>query len=396
MTAVALLRKKWDTAVLVRHLVLLALLTAWMAMTAVKVRQYRSEPTSTSTYWEEDDQLPAFSICPARIFNKTINNVLNYGTKEQRSDLFGNRTLLEFFWLIGLKTNDMLRSILPGDVRGEFQDVFGTNWTTSVNYLLGGLCSTTVVHPEPDQLWSHAVFAYHPDFIKEGEAYKIYIHGKSEYWGGFLPLKQTYTVINGTRLTNVIVTTDREVQDNMRRAPCEEDPNYSQATCLRRCFFAGLNCTIDPTENSSKRPCMAANYTFYKAYTVAKKIAETLHKNCSCPMECIRDSYTISTRPGRSILNGFMELHVLASGTRKVLLTTVSYTGYDLAADIGGFLGLFLGWSLFTLFELLQKGLSGAKDICKRRRFHLNPAADTERGIHHSNIVKIRYPKVVF
>ena len=396
MTAVELLRKRLDTAVLVRHLVLLILLVTWLAMTVVKVRQYRSEPISTSTYWEEDDQLPAFSICPARIFNKTINNILHHGTKEQRSDLFGNRTLFEFFWIIGLRTNDMLRSILPGDMRGEYQDIFGTNWTTSVNYLLGGLCSTSVIHPEPDKLWAHVVFAHHPDFMKEGEAYQIYIHGNSEYWGGFLPLKQTYALINGTRPTSVIVTTDREVKDNLRRAPCEEDPNYSQASCLRRCFFGGLNCTLEPTKNASKKPCMAKDYFFYKAYTVVRKITEALHKNCSCPIECIKDSYTISTRPGQSILNGFIELHVLTSGTRKVLHTTVSYTGYDLAADIGGFLGLFLGWSLFTLYELLQNGLSWARGMCKRRRFHLNPVADIEGGIRRPNVVKIRYPKTAF
>ena len=383
---------------------MLALLSAWLAMTVGKVQQYLSEPTSTSTHWEKDDHLPAFSVCPSRTVNDTINKILMHGSKKQRANLFGNLTLLEFFWMIGPKTDDILIDVMPTKAPGEFKDIYGIKWKTSVNYLFGGLCATTTLFPEPSKLWSHVILKNRPDFIRKGYVYNLILHGTSEYWGEILPTKQTYAVINSTRLANIIVTTDRETRENLRRAPCEADPDYSQAACEHRCFFDRMNCSFGPSGNSSKRVCMATDYSFYRTYTLAKRMSNAILKNnCSCPNACIHDSYTISTRVGQPFLRNYMELYIQTSGIRKVLHTTVSYTVSDLAADLGGFLGLFLGWSLLTLFELLENGLAWMKNMYKRRS--LRPTAvqaiipinlDIEGGRRYEDGAKIRKLKIVF
>ncbi|KAF0287373.1 Actin-binding Rho-activating protein [Amphibalanus amphitrite] len=115
-----------DCCVLVRRAVVLLLLTAWVTMSVVKVQQLLSEPTSTSTHWEEDNQLPHLTICPAATINTTVATIMNKGTDKQKSALLGNKTLLEFFWTAGLKLDDMLHNVMPTDSPGEYRDFFGT------------------------------------------------------------------------------------------------------------------------------------------------------------------------------------------------------------------------------------------------------------------------------
>ena len=374
--------RRLDVPALLRRLVLLVLLAVWLTLTVGKALQYRSEPISSSTYWEEEDRLSTFTVCPAAPVNKTISRILNWGTQEQKAELYGNRTLMEFLWMVGLKANDMLQNVVPTEVPGEFVDFFGTKWSKSVHLLMGGLCATATPPVKTAGLWTHAILKYQPEFVTRGQAYTVTIHGNSEFLGEE-QMQPMYILMNGTRLTNIFVATDREVRENLRRAPCEADPNYSQAACEHRSFFSSFNCTMRPSDDPSKRLCMATDYNSHVAYTFFMGLEYVTKMNSGCIPACARERYQISTRPGQSITSNAMELRVQTVGTRKVLVTRVSYTAYDLAADMGGFLGLFVGWSLFSLFELLQSGLGWARGMCKRRSIRPTTVSAIERGQLH-------------
>ncbi|XP_043228461.1 uncharacterized protein LOC122384786 [Amphibalanus amphitrite] len=356
-----------DCCVLIRRAVVLLLLTAWVTMSVVKVQQLLSEPTSTSTHWEEDNLLPHLTICPAATINTTVATIMNKGTEKQKSALLGNKTLLEFFWTAGLKLDDMLHNVVPTDSPGEYRDFFGTSWKASVHYLSGGLCATAKLSSKSDQLWSFIFLKMRPEFMSQGKAFEFLLHEPDTFWGEPLPLAQTYVIMNDTRFASIVITTYRQVRPSLRRSPCVTDPDYNQATCKRHCFFADMNCTLERIHNSEKRLCLAADFGYFKAYRLFKGLLTASESNCSCPVSCVRDRYTISARPGQALFNSDVELHIQPAGIRKVLETSISYTITDLMADIGGFLGLFLGWSLLTLCELAQDGAGWVKARCRRQ-----------------------------
>ncbi|KAF0296021.1 hypothetical protein FJT64_006489 [Amphibalanus amphitrite] len=80
----------------------------------------------------------------------------------------------------------------------------------------------------------------------------------------------------------------------------------------------------------------------------------------ACPLSCTQDWFRIYIRPGsfESDADEFT-LTMTFEKVRRVMETSVTYSAPDLLADMGGHIGLLLGWSLLSLF-------SGAKELAGR------------------------------
>ncbi|KAF0312340.1 Acid-sensing ion channel 1 [Amphibalanus amphitrite] len=205
--------------------------------------------------------------------------------------------------------------------------------------------------------------------------YELLLHGSEEFWGSPVAGMDTYQVTNDTTLTEVLVTVDREVRPNLRRAPCEADPAYSVTDCQRRCFFDWLHCRMEEEDNpNDSRPLCrggeAFPYDFFKWLDVYARFSAATgapngpNHHCQCPEPCVTDRHGFQLRPSTIPSSAeILRLSVRFEDVRRVMETYVTYAAPDLLADVGGYLGLLLGWSLLSVFSSAQ---AMAHNVCRK------------------------------
>ena len=72
----------------------------------------------------------------------------------------------------------------------------------------------------------------------------------------------------------------------------------------------------------------------------------------ACPQSCVQDRIRFITQPRTwESDKRFLEIKIMFEQVRRVTETYVTYTWPDLLADMGGYMGLLLGWSLLSLYE---------------------------------------------
>ena len=199
-------------------------------------------------------------------------------------------------------------------------------------------------------------------------AYRLHIHSTDDFWGSE-DRHLTNTLSDAEMVTFNLLTTfsyqdlvihvDREVLPNLRRQPCEEDPSYSQRTCWLRCFLDRLNCSIDG--DGDKPTCSASETDLLRGSPMYGRYSEAFHKMvgldvlpCSCPPPCVRERYSVFVRPGMLSSDQDFTVPVHFRPVRRTVETFVTYTFSDLLADMGGYLGLLLGYSLLSIFDDLK------------------------------------------
>ena len=341
---------------LVGHLLVLVLTVSWLTLTGLKVAEYISEPTATTTRWERAHYLPAFTVCPAL---RTTD--LSSGSDPDRE----NDTLARLFWDLSLYGDDMIQDLgVPEDNSSEFvmcNDYGCLDFKTSTDYDVGGMCFTTTSTME-----SIAKLVLLPNPLYEHEldnplTYDLIFHGQSDFIGDVYTEDPTYYMSAAQRGIAITVFTDRHIQDNLRRDPCSDEPNYSKRLCERQCFFDWLNCSLQDDVEASKPRCMASDATWYKEaepFSVFFAAADGLDA-CPCPKPCVTDSISVSIRTDYYIEdNNLTYVMIHSAATMKVLRTYLSYSFSDLMADTGGFLGLLLGSSLLSMIQLLPRPVS--------------------------------------
>ena len=74
---------------------------------------------------------------------------------------------------------------------------------------------------------------------------------------------------------------------------------------------------------------------------------------CSCPRPCSLYRYKLSIQPNTQVRSDAENIHLKVSLSLllRTTETSITYDVIDLLADIGGFVGLLLGYSLYSVFE---------------------------------------------
>ena len=344
------------------HLLVLVLVASWLGLTGFKVLEYLSEPTATKTIWERKDYLPPFTICPAL---RTTN--VSEGNDPDRE----NDTLLKLFHDLALSPVKMMSNLEQSkDNPSEYiscQYYGCLEFKTSVDLDEGGTCVTSKTE---NRDYFGIVLLHNPLYMnndsKNPLTYDIIFHGHADYYVLFGYVEDVvYFMSTVQRGLSATITTDRQIRANLRRDPCIQDPTYSKRLCERQCYLDWLNCSMYDNEVNKPR-CMASDAMWYKEAPPFKTFfdGDDGLNACDCPKPCVTDSITVSIQPDFFISddnNTYVRLK--PAPTMKVLHTYMRYTLSDLAADIGGFLGLFLGWSILSVCQLLPKP---AKWACRQ------------------------------
>ncbi|XP_064390516.1 acid-sensing ion channel 4-B-like [Halichondria panicea] len=154
-----------------------------------------------------------------------------------------------------------------------------------------------------------------------------------------------------------------------------EYSSYSRSLCLNDCFYTHIANECQCVEKKFYTP-VRSPYTEMKdcgstdicceVYTF-----ETFKDSCNCPLKCETIDRTLTTSSATHSLNNgpnagsMVGINVYyESLVTEVRETTDSYTPWSLISDIGGNTGLFLGFTLLTMGEVLLLVLGLCTDCC--------------------------------
>ena len=416
--------RRCDPCRLTSRFVHFALVASWIALVVWKILNFMSEPTASETRFEDGFDWPYLTICPYDI-DSDISTLGKWDeTRETLRMLYENHTMLELFQNKSLSLLDML-DVRPGDLfeyyrKGydrEFRQTLRSSlgsWREKFDYAQGGLCSTLnvsdkmqrksedfmllklkrrkqeAIQPATNQTrkrgnnsdGNHATFEVQL-------SYKILIHKLDDFWGG---QESQFTRYSESEMASFIIPYDtnreeleihpeRDSMPNLRRRPCEGNPDYSRSTCWRDCFLESLNCSLLEGDDTNDKPtCTAVDSTWFLGSNWPARIFydkfrsdEKRKQECSCPRPCSLERYKLFVQPNTRSKSSetWIQIAVSLSPLKRMTETYVTYGIIDLLADIGGFVGLLLGYSLLSVFE----DLKGFVTRLYRRRAVCAPAS---------------------
>ncbi|XP_043229764.1 uncharacterized protein LOC122385493 [Amphibalanus amphitrite] len=186
------------------------------------------------------------------------------------------------------------------------------------------------------------------------------------------------------------VTRTLEKRLSTPEKPCNGDQGYTQAKCIRECLSSemaqlGAGCRL-PWHDSSQPFCnnrsdyeelLRYSRMVSRAYVVWEydyqelrenhyyKTVNSFKKVCKsrCMRECDRDHVTVTlvdrARSDRTFITLSINDGLYVSSQRR------AYDLQQMMSDIGGNLGLLLGASIFTLFEMVE---NAARHLWERRK----------------------------
>ena len=382
------LSRGWDLSRASSRAAQLALLSAWVALVVWKVLTFLAEPTGSQIHFVDSRQPPFVTVCPYHGLREAARHAIYHRSHSEQAEYFGNGTLDEVFRREGLSLLHMMPYLRKSTGykddphRKNYTDKDG-NWTTTLNYAKGGLCGTFEVTGE----FPSMAVARRRDFreSKDGMcdkyeslkierrktsthiSYSIFVHRLKDFWGA-QDVEQTllsdaemasFNILDSTSLMEIVIISEREIMPNLRRKPCVEDFQYSRSTCWRDCFFDSLNCSVIEGNSSGKPLCEAMDVlwyhrAYYKFTHVTDEAGEFVKFKypCLCPRPCVLDRYNIFVRP--SYIESDRDNIFFQLSLKPVMRTVemnITYGLTDLMVDVGGLMGLFLGFSILSMFH---------------------------------------------
>ena len=145
--------------------------------------------------------------------------------------------------------------------------------------------------------------------------------------------------------------------------------DYSSSLCLNDCFYTQIADKCNCIERGFYTPAKSP-YTEMKDCTVTDLCCEVaafdrLTDNCDCPQKCEVTTRTLTASSATHSFSDRVGINVyyetLISEDRE---TEDSYSPWSLISDIGGNTGLFLGFTLLTVGEVVLLVLALFTDCC--------------------------------
>ena len=200
--------------------------------------------------------------------------------------------------------------------------------------------------------------------------YYVYLHEKNQFW----PISSLEMIGQSERLRinpkEVLggVFQVREIQYISKRGrPCNQEPSYSFTQCLKNYIRSVARCQLWIWKDDQEHPpCLTIDdFQVYKGemdWILKAKPSDIIAKTRCFPKCKIREF--VFTTTSKSKVSEGAAWH----GEFQLGVKLSSYEDYeeyfvfgfqDFITSLGGFLGLFLGWSLLEIIDWLQ-GIVGS------------------------------------
>ena len=213
--------------------------------------------------------------------------------------------------------------------------------------------------------------------LKKGLVYNIYLHDKNFFWvsedpignpGMKLDMSNPGKNIQETLVKYQIIQNEKL---NMERQPCETKDNYNFADCLRFMTEYWVNCRLPwhthiprnpPMQTCTERGDFIMHDLHYKS-RMASELKEIVDKT-ECLIPCkfqeikqIGDPLNFVGSEKSPDPDSFtLGLRIISTNI-KTETETLVYPFLSLIAEIGGTLGLFLGFSFLMVWDWVDTAL---------------------------------------
>ena len=160
-------------------------------------------------------------------------------------------------------------------------------------------------------------------------------------------------------LQNVILHYEVYHMLDYNNQPCQEDPHYLQDKCIDDLVFKEsmerVNCTWPFVKNDNhicteKESAKEARQIGYHISTSQKR------SNCSHPCNYLEASFTLGKQEK---YRNMIKFHFPES--IKAHTAYFAYSILSLIAEVGGYVGLFLGWSIYQITDWLDLTIDSLK-----------------------------------
>lgn len=375
------------------------LVGTFIVLSTFSCLEYYQEPTFSQVQLEPAD-FPAFTLCTGLSAN---------------SSMFRRaRNSFEFELLRGLKSPRRFRNLTAREVYDNlslnFDKIFGyrrQKWNSKSvsnfvgshsdmgewwrSYFKGGTCYTykpTGWQNRNGHFWGPFFqLVAHPEFTQKSTniAYSLHIHGNN---GPLSNIHFSYAEESSPRVnlltgssTDIEITINRYRTVSLRRASCNRTKNYSRSICLSSCVYdqqiKQLGCAMIYMNRSDVRLCRLGE-VFYSDLNVKKYIP-----NCKCLPACQQDRITAAVSTSRFMaFPGKVRVSFIFYYRVDTRVTLLKVGLKDVLVNMGGFIGLLLGWSLLSVGRSILEAL--------KKKQHVYPAAVAGSRSHersHTNLL---------
>ena len=188
--------------------------------------------------------------------------------------------------------------------------------------------------------------------------YDIYIHEKGQFW----PRSDMQKIGQPDKI-EIELNVEMEVSFSQGKIinlhddeSCTEVENYSFTKCLQNYLENKTNCYIEWFTDNLDEKCGYENlFEYYQLlYKIKQVPLKTVFQKSGCYPKCTFADYDYEIKTKNRVdwetnwTSSFYMGPKSSSYTKSV--EYYSYDSNDLLGDVGGYLGLFLGWSLLSIF----------------------------------------------
>ena len=251
------------------------------------------------------------------------------------------------------------------------QSVHASIWSSDFYDLRtfeNGLCHTyNPPEKSPSDFLSRLYLMLEPGWENYYNSWDVFIHEKGQFWPrpGLISFGQSEVVTVTSREELEITFAVRELENIKRPGrDCvveeeeEEEEEHSLTLCLKNYIRSQLSCEIHWFQAEADSQCSPDSLQRYFHFLINLKqapISEIVAQS-GCKPRCKMTQYSLHTRRKRIDWAANWTASVFLQPRSAVVELSTEYYSYDLTeliGDVGGYLGLFLGWSVLTLLDAL-------------------------------------------
>ena len=162
--------------------------------------------------------------------------------------------------------------------------------------------------------------------------------------------------------TRIALSIIEHVKRNTKRSPCDERPDFSFTVCLQQAVEAQVGCSLPWNSNKKMGNCTSLQeFESYETiyYNIDDENPRKLGNKFGCKIPCKYREYVLEEESHVDDAyerNGGKTFWITLSTTEiHVKQEQQIYEATSLVGDIGGSLGLFLGFSMLMVWDWFLK-----------------------------------------
>ena len=196
--------------------------------------------------------------------------------------------------------------------------------------------------------------------IYNHDNYDIFLHEKGQFWPrtDMMSFGQPESIqLEREKELQIVFSIKEITQLNSEKNPCIENEEYSFTKCLRDFAVRKSNCSISILKGGQdKEECSIEAFENYFSLLTKLKTEQIgkIKKESGCYSKCKVRVFSYSKRENwisetKWISEAFLQPK---SSVVEYLVEYYNFDFQDLISSIGGYVGLFLGWSVLSLVEI--------------------------------------------